>query len=285
MIGNSPGFHRMRNLARMVAATDVGLLLLGEPGSGRTALAREVHSLGPRRNAPWVPLMCVGASRQVIDDAIEAAGEGTLYLGEVAELEPDAQARLLNLLIGRDQGGHGPRVIAASALDLGAAVAAGRFRRDLHLRLCVVPIEVPPLRERLLDVSPLTSHFIAQAANRHGVAMPRLSAGAERLFRRHHWPGNLRELENLCERLVILWPGGVVRPEDLPAEMISGEAGGERGSGFVLPPQGIDFYGLEAELLRQALALAGGNKSRAARLLGLSRDTFLYRMQKHVIPA
>jgi DNA-binding NtrC family response regulator len=285
LIGNSPGFHRMRNLARMVAATDVGLLLLGEPGSGRTALAREVHSLGPRRNAPWVALVCVGASRRVIDDAIEAAGEGTLYLGEVAELEPEAQARLLNLLIGRDQGGRGPRVIAASALDLGAAVAAGHFRRDLHLRLCVVPIDVPPLRERLLDVSPLTTHFISQAANRHQVAIPRLSAGAERLFRRHHWPGNLRELENLCERLVILCPGGVVRPEDLPAEMISGQTGSDRRSGFVLPPQGIDFYGLEAELLRQALALAGGNKSRAARLLGLSRDTFLYRMQKHLIPA
>ncbi len=285
MIGNSPAFHRMRNAARMVGATDVGLLLLGEPGSGRATLATEVHRLGPRRDGPLVPFNCVGASPQVLEEAIAFAAQGTLYLGEVGELDDAAQTRLLGLLIARDQGRPTPRVIAASALDLGAAVAAGRFRRDLHLRLCVVPIEVPALRERLLDVPALTAHFLAASAGRHRFPMPRLSAGAERLFRRHHWPGNLRELANLCERLVILCAGKVVRPEDLPAEMVRGAGATAEHPGFVLPPQGIDFHGLEAELLRQALALAGGNKSRAARLLGLSRDTFLYRLHKHLIPA
>jgi DNA-binding NtrC family response regulator len=168
---------------------------------------------------------------------------------------------------------------------LGAAVNTGRFRRDLYLRLCVVPIEVPPLRERVLDIAKLSEHFLTSAATRHGLRPPTLSAGTERLFRRYHWPGNLRELANLCERLVILYPGTQVVPENLPRELISGERNGDAALVFKLPPQGIDFSGLEAELIRQALALAGGNKSHAARLLGLTRDTLLYRIQKYLIPA
>ena len=146
-------------------------------------------------------------------------------------------------------------------------------------------IETPPLRDRVLDIPALSAHFLTVAGARHHLRPPTLSAGTERLFRRYPWPGNLRELANLCERLVILFPGVQVVPENLPRELISGDRSGEGARGFTLPPQGIDLNGLEAELIRQALALAGGNKSHAARLLGLTRDTLLYRIQKFLIPA
>jgi DNA-binding NtrC family response regulator len=175
------------------------------------------------------------------------------------------------------------RIIAASAADLDRLVGQGTFRRDLHLRLCIVPLQVPPLRERVLDIPALTQHFIAAAAERHRLAPPRLKPGAERLLRRYTWPGNLRELANLCERLVILLPGTDVGPENLPVQMVRGAPPSEQAMGIALPPQGIDLNDLEAELIRQALSLSGGNKSRAARLLGLTRDTLLYRLQKHLI--
>jgi DNA-binding NtrC family response regulator len=213
----------------------------------------------------------------------------TLYLDEVGELDGPDQARLLHLIVGQDSApggsptGSGLRIIAASALDLDRMVQQGAFRRDLHLRLCVVPLEVPPLRERVLDIPELTRHFIVSAAARHRLDPPRLKPGAERLLRLYTWPGNLRELANLCERLVILLPGTEVGTENLPAEVLRGSPQSDRDIGFSLPPHGIDLNHLEAELIRQALSLAGGNKSRAARLLGLTRDTLLYRLQKHLI--
>lgn len=293
LIGSSPAFQRMRNAARMVAATDVGVLLLGEPGSGRSSLAREIHAASPRSGGPFVTFPCAGAPEGALSAALLGIPKGpsatpaTLYLDEAGELSGTDQARLLHLMTTADDSpGTGPRVIAASAQDLGAGVREGRFRRDLYLRLCVVPIEVPPLRERVLDLSVLSAHFFSAAAARHQLSAPRLSAGSERIFRRYLWPGNLRELANLCERLVILYPGAQVLPEDLPRELITGHGGDyEDAGGFSLPPQGIDLNRLEADLIRQALSLAGGNKSRAARLLGLSRDTLLYRIQKHLIPA
>lgn len=300
MIGTSPAFQRMRNAARLVAGTDVGVMLHGEPGSGRETLAREVHRHSPRSGGAFVPFHCAGAPDGALAAALCAATAGprvgaaevqagaTLYLDEVGELTAPDQARLLHVIAAADHDNNcrasAPRVIAASALDLGETVSNGRFRRDLYLRLCVVPIEVPPLRERVLDIPALIAHFLAAAAARHGLAQCRLKAGSERLFRRYHWPGNLRELANVCERLVILFPGGQVSPPDLPQDLVSGEPPPSATDGFHLPPQGIDLQGLERELIRQALALAGGNKSRAARLLGLTRDTLLYRLQKHLIP-
>lgn len=293
LIGTSPAFQRMRNAARLVAATDVGVLLLGEPGSGRSSLAREIHALSPRSRGPFLTFTCAGAPEgglsAILGGIPSNGGEApaTLYLDEVGELSATDQARLLHLMAAADAvPGSTPRVIAASAQDLVAEVSRGRFRRDLHLRLCVVPIEVPPLRDRVLDLPDLSAHFLAAAAARYQRPAPNLSAGSERILRRYLWPGNLRELSNLCERLVILYPGVQIVPDHLPRELITGQGREQQGSGgFTLPPHGIDLNQLEAELIRQALSLASGNKSRAARLLGLSRDTLLYRIQKHLIPA
>lgn len=288
IVGTSPAFQRVLNAARLVAATDAPVLLYGEPGTGRATLAGEIHRLSPACQRQFLLFACAGAPAGALDRWLgETTSAGTLYFDEVGELSQSDQARVYRVLAELDSrpADSGPRILASSSLDLGEAVDSGRFRRDLYLRLCVVPLEVPPLRERVLDIPALTAHFLAEAARRHRSAQPYLNAGAERLFRRYRWPGNVRELANLCERLVILLPGGRIAPEYLPREMIAGDRPPETTGGITLPAQGIDLNGLEAELIRQALALAGGNKSRAARLLGLTRDTFLYRIRKYVIPA
>jgi DNA-binding NtrC family response regulator len=288
LIGDSPTFARLRNALSMVAATDVGVLLLGEPGTGKETLARAIHAVSARRQGPFRAFACTGALPGALDHCIETIPSlpATLYLDEVGELDAADQARLLHMIAEQDSARDGRhlRIIAASALDLDCLVRQGGFRRDLYLRLCVVPLAVPPLRERVLDIPALTQHFIGIAAERHQLDPPRLKPGAERLLRRYTWPGNLRELANLCERLVILLPGKDVGPENLPTDVVRGAPASEHDIGFALPPNGIDLNGLEAELIRQALSLAGGNKSRAARLLGLTRDTLLYRLQKHFIP-
>lgn len=286
LIGRSPAFTRLINTARLVAATEAPVLLCGQPGSGKSALARAIHAASGRHGAPLLVFGCTGAQPESLAVMLESADpRATLYLQEVGDLGQPDQARIVNLIRARDGDPRraGLRIIAGTSEDLAGLVAQGRFRRDLELRLGVVPLDIPPLRERVLDIPALTERFLADAGTRHGLAPPRLDAGAQRLLRRYRWPGNLRELANLCERLTILLPGAEVGPENLPRELRHGEVGGRPEHRFELPPQGIDLNGLEAELIRQALSLAGGNKSRAARLLGLTRDTLLYRLQKHLI--
>jgi len=293
LIGESPVLRRLINAAKVVAATDVNVLLLGESGSGKEILARSLHRWSPRATGGFVSLHCAGLDETPETPAICARGRGfgTLFLDEVAELTARGQASLLRCLEELEQQRSSPalRVVAATTRDLGALVEAGGFRRDLYHRLCVVPLELPPLRERTSDIPLLLEHFLAAAAREHGLQAPELRASAVRLLKRYEWPGNLRELRNICERLVILLPGAAVTPSNLPAEIRAADApedGGLAGlPGFRLPPTGIDLEQLEVEAIRQALTMADGNKSRAARLLGLSRDTFLYRLRKHLVQA
>jgi len=290
LIGESPAVRRLLKAAKVVAAIDVNVLLLGESGSGKEVLARSLHRWSPRATAGFVGLRCTGLDETPDLPSIceRGQGHGTLFLDEVAELTARGQASLLRCLEELEQPrGAGPllRVIAATAQDLGALVEQGRFRRDLYHRLCVVPLELPPLRERTSDIPMLVDHFLAAAAFEHSLAVPQMRASAMRLLKRYAWPGNLRELRNLCERLVILLPGAAVTPTNLPAEIRTAEAPENNHFGFRLPPAGIDLSQLEGEAIRQALDLADGNKSRAARLLGLSRDTFLYRLRKHLVDA
>jgi DNA-binding NtrC family response regulator len=224
--------------------------------------------------------MAEGELPTELDGRFAEAVGGTLFLDEVAELPPAGQARLVHVLEGRG----GLRVIAATSADLWSLAQSGAFRSDLYYRLYVVPLELPPLRERVQDIGPLLAHYVRSASAAHGLAPPRFTATAERQLRRYAWPGNVRELRNFCERMVILFSGGDVGPDNLPWEIRRGEAA-EGEPSFRLPASGINLNALEAEVIRQALALAGGNKSRAARLLGLTRDTLLYRIQKYVIQA
>jgi len=290
-IGTSPELRRVLSAARMVAPIGVNVLIVGEAGSGRQTLAREIHRLGPTPTGPCRAVACVGLPEEGLQGHIEAVATtpGTLILTEVSDLPPDSQAALLRYLaaweMSRAPASAGTRIIATTSRDLAAEVALGAFRRDLYYRLCVVPLELPALRDRPGDIPLLLEALGTEAASAQGQRAPRYTAMALRLLRRYTWPGNVRELRNLCQRMAILFPGREVTPEDLPLEVRRGDAPSAEAHPFQLPPTGVDLNSLEAELIRQALALAAGNKSRAARLLGLTRDTLLYRMDKHLIRA
>ena len=289
LIGEAPELRRLLKAAKVVAATDANVLLIGESGTGKEILARSLHRWSPRGSREFLSVRCTGLDETPDLPALceQGQGHGTLFLDEVAELGARAQAGLLRCLETLELDRHLPamRVVAATTRDLGALVREGRFRRDLYHRLCVVPLELPPLRERVADIPLLAEHFFRQAACEHGLAAPRFRTASLRLLKRYSWPGNLRELRNLCERLVILLPGTDITPANLPPEIRGAEASPGADLGFRLPATGIDLEQLEIEVIRQALTLAAGNKSRAARLLGLSRDTLLYRMRKHLIEA
>jgi DNA-binding NtrC family response regulator len=292
LIGASPELRRVLSAARIVAATEVNVLIVGESGTGKQLLAHEIHRLGSHAARACVTVACAGLSEEGLQEHLDAGTPGkpgTLILTEVADLSADGQALLLRHLAAWEAT-HSPsrrwaRVIATTSRDLAAEVGLGAFRRDLYYHLCIVPLELPPLRDRPGDIPLLLEGLGSQAARTHGQRPPRYTVMALRLLRRYTWPGNLRELRNLCERMAILSPGREVAPEDLPLEIRRGDAPRGNAPGFQLPSTGINLNDLEAELIRQALALAAGNKSRAARLLGLTRDTLLYRMEKHLIKA
>ena len=286
LIGEAPPFRRLLNAARLVATTEANLLLIGEAGTGKESLAREIHRLGGRRDQPFQVLPVTGMTAEdlvaALDQAYGGARGASLFLDEVADLPPLAQARLLYWLAAP---GSAIRLMAATRRDLWQRVRAEAFREDLYYRLAVVPLELPPLRERVQDVPLMLEHFLVLAAATHGLPAPRFSLTAQRQLRRYPWPGNAREVRNFCERMVILCPGEDLGPENLPWEIRRGEREEAGGSSFKLPAGGINLQELEIDCIRQALALAGGNKSRAARLLGLTRDTLLYRLEKYLIKA
>ena len=294
LLGTSAEFLRAVHTARMVAATDANVLVVGERGVGKEVVAREIHASSRRRGGPFQVVNCAGASEQQLAAELSGCSPAeshvdagcTLFLDEVGELSLEAQARLLNFLEAAETGQTGalPRVIASSSLDLHALVDRGQLRTDLFYRLYVVPVEVPPLRERGGDIVLLLKQFSAELAHLHGRKAPRYSVTARNLLKAYHWAGNVRELRNFCERMVILMAGKIVQPENLPIEIRRGyERIPEAGNRFVLPAEGIDLVALEEDMIRQALGLTGGNRSKAASLLRINRDTLLYRIQKYAI--
>lgn len=308
-IGRHPALLEVRNAARVVAATDVTTLILGESGTGKEGLARAIHDDSPRVTRPFVSVNCAalpeglaesllfghrkGAFTHATGDHvghIRAASGGTLFLDEVGELPLALQAKLLRFLESGEVlpvGESAPqqvdvRIIAATHRNLRSAVAQGHFREDLFYRLHVVPLQLPALRERSSDVPALLSHFMQHLAMQHGLTLSRFSDASTQLLRRYSWPGNVRELRNLCERLAILLPGRTIEPENLPPEYLAGQLA-PHAQEFRLPDDGLVLADLERDLITQALARTAGNRSRAARLLGLTRDTLLYRLKKFAL--
>lgn len=308
LLGDSPEFQAVLRSAAVVAATDVTVLILGESGTGKELLARAVHSASRRAGQPLVSINCAalpdglaeselfghrkGAFTGAVSDypgRIRMAAGGTLFLDEVGELSPAIQAKILRFLETGECQSVGStdcqrldtRLVAATHRDLHAMVRAGRFREDLYYRLNVVPLELPPLRERSGDVPLLIRILTEQLARQHGMPPPRYGKAALRLLERYAWPGNVRELRNFCERMVILCSGLEVGPDNLPVELRQADPAAPLA--FELPAGGISLVELEQAILRQALERSQGNCSRAARLLGLTRDTFLYRLKKYAI--
>lgn len=306
LIGRSEPMLRLFRTIEKVGATDVTVLVVGESGTGKELVARSLHRASRRVDGPFVAVNCAAIPETLIESELfghekgsftgahkrregrfEEADGGTLFLDEIASMPLPLQATLLRVLQERSftrVGGTGEvacdvRVVAASNRDLPAMVEEGSFRQDLYYRLNVVPIELPPLRDRTEDIPLLAGAFLELASARHGIAISPLTPSALRPLMAHGWPGNVRELANVVERLVLLAEDGHISTEDLPAEIVSSP--GDSECPFVLPPGGLAWDRVEAGLLRQALERANGNRAAAARLLGLGYKAFLYRLEKH----
>lgn len=311
MLGQAPEFLTVLRAMKIVSATDATVLVTGESGTGKELLAKALHHNSGRVGKPFVTVNCAalpehlaeselfghrkGAYTGAVQDEhgrVQAAKGGTLFLDEVGELPLSVQAKLLRFLeTGECQQLGQPltkkvdvRVIAATNRDLGKAVEEGTFRRDLYYRLYVVPLELPPLRERQGDVELMLHGITRELAGEYDLTPPRYSRDALKLLNRYDWPGNVRELKNLCERMLILFSDRSVEAENLPVEIRQTQIpASQKADGFMLPERGLNLDDLEADLIRQALSKALGNRSKAARLLGLSRDTLLYRIKKYAI--
>jgi DNA-binding NtrC family response regulator len=310
ILGESPELQAVLRAAQLVSKADCPVLILGESGTGKEELARTLHRLSPRAAGPFIPVNCGALPSELAESElfghrrgaftgadrdhpgfVGAAEGGTLFLDEIGDLPLSLQPKLLRFL---ERGERQPlgepraravdvRVLAATHRDLHAASDQGLFRRDLFYRLHVVPLELPPLRLRGNDVLLLADHFLTELASMHGRASPRLTRPARRALLAHRWPGNVRELRHLCERLVLLLPGQLLGPENLGLTVRAPCNAAGRAGLLQLPAEGLEFEALEHDLLRQAMEQARGCKARAARLLGLSRNTLLYRLKKHAI--
>ena len=311
LVGESPLFLSVLRTARLVAASDVTLFIHGESGTGKEVLTHHIHKHSPRAKKPLISVNCAALPENLVESELfghrrgsftgadqdypgrfRAAAGGTLFLDEISELPLPTQAKLLRFLESGECQGLGEtspavvdvRVIAATNRNLHEMVQEGEFRADLYYRLNVVPLLLPPLRERRGDLALLLNHFTSSLSRQHGVAPPRYGKAVMKILHNYHWPGNVRELRNFCERMVVLFSGQELTEANFPPELLSQERSESFGEGtFVLPEGGVKLDTLERELIVQALSRTGGNRTRAARLLGLTRDTFLYRMRKHGI--
>ena len=313
MVGDSPGMRHVRELIERVAPTDARVLIIGESGTGKELVAAAIHAGSARREKPFVRVNSAAIPRDLVESEMfghergaftgaterrigrfELAHEGTLFLDEVGDLGAEAQAKLLRAIEAKEierVGGGKPipvdvRILAATNHDLERAVADGRFREDLFFRLNVIPVHVPPLRERPDDIPQLVRHFSALYRARSGRPAPTWSAGSLEVFVRHRWPGNVRELANIVERLAILHAGSEVLPEHVQAvvPVNGGATAAPRGP---LPDAAalehplsdmLDEY--ERTLITRALSVAGGNVAEAARRLKTDRPNLYRRMRR-----
>ncbi len=319
IVGEDSSLRRIFETVRMVAPTRATVLLQGESGTGKELLARTVHNLSERRDGPFISLNCAALPENLVEStlfghekgaftgavkqvkgAFERAHRGTLLLDEVSEMRLDLQAKLLRVLQEQEferVGGTTPvrvdvRVVATTNRDLAANAAAGEFREDLYYRLAVVPIRVPPLRERLEDIPLLAQHFASRAARDMGRDAPAVTPECIQMLRERPWPGNVRELAHAVERAVILTPAGPLSPESFDGARFGlavgparpGADAGSAGAGTArvraTPWRGageeldtLNLEEMEAVLIQRALEATGNNRTRAAELLGISVRT------------
>lgn len=310
LVGRSAALSRIAELIARIGTkgSAVTILIRGETGTGKDLVARALHARGPRRMQPFVSINCTSLPEHLVESELfgheagsytdakstkrglfEIADKGTIFLDEIGDIPRGVQAKLLHFLETHEFRRVGgvrslevdAHVIAATNRPLEAAVASGDFREDLFYRLNVVPILVPPLRERPDDIAPLAVHFADALARDLGHPVREIAPDALLALESYRWPGNARELRNVLERILLLEDDDRITLGHLPPEIRGAATPG--GPVSVLPAEGIDLERLEQELIRQALERAQGNKSSAARLLGLTRDTLRYRLEKYGI--
>jgi DNA-binding NtrC family response regulator len=304
LIGNSEALRQVTRLAGEVARSDVTVLLEGETGTGKELLARSLHLSSDRLDKPFISVNCAALPEQLLEAELfghvkgaftgaiadkpgrfQLADRGTLFLDEIGDLSPKGQGDLLRVLEDgtfRMVGGSklvrvNVRVVAATNRNLQEHAAAGKFRQDLLYRLQVVPIVIPPLRERPEDIPLLVESFLEHYAAKHKRRRKKLSAEALQIVQRYPWPGNVRQLRNALERVVLTSPQAVVAPEDLPDFL---RAADQTASRFTIRP-GMSLAEVEKLVIRQTLAHVTDNRDQAAKLLGISRRSLQYKLKEY----
>jgi two-component system response regulator PilR (NtrC family) len=314
LIGRSPGMQRVLELINKVADNNSNVLIFGESGTGKELVARALHSRSHRKDKPFVTINCSALPEPLLESELfghmkgsftgavsnkeglfEVAHEGTIFLDEIGDTPAAIQVKLLRVLqekefrrIGGTKDIHvDVRVIAATNKDLEKAIADGTFREDLYYRLDVIPIHLPPLRERRDDIPMLVEHFLGKYGRAAAVPVTGLAPGALQIITSHEWRGNVRELEHLVERAVTLSTGPLLTPDLLTVCLQRPDSAASSVITDQLPPNGIDLESmvsqLERKLLLQALERSDGIKKRAAELLGLNFRSFRYRLEKYGI--
>jgi DNA-binding NtrC family response regulator len=305
IVGRSSKMQDVFEAAARVAPTRATVLLGGESGTGKGLLARAIHYHSPRREAPFVKINCSAIPENLMESELfgyekgastgavqshtgkfEQADGGTVFLDEIGDVPPPVQVKLLRVLQEREFERLGStktihvevRIIAATNQDLRAALEQGTFREDLYYRLNVVPINLPPLRERKEDIPHLVEHFLQKFAAETEQRLRLLSPGALDKLQKYHWPGNVRELENIIERSMVLARTDPIEADDIYLD--HGKAASQPPGGVPFLPDGMSLDGYEQELIREALRRTNDNKSQAARLLGLTRNALRYRLSQ-----
>ncbi len=309
-IGKSPRILEVFETIRKTADSGSTVMITGESGTGKELVARAVHLESARRSGPFVSVNCGAIPETLMESELfghvkgaftgavasteglfAAAGGGTLFLDEITEIPHSVQVKLLRATQEREVRRVGDtrdvkvdvRLIAASNRDLSKAMADGVLREDLYYRLNVIPIHMPPLRERLEDIPLLVSHFIARITKDVGKSVKGISPDSLAILERYHWPGNIRELENVVERAIVLGSGDLLSPDSLPPHLRMPRD--EQAVTVEIPPAGVDLEDtltrIENRYIRLALERSGWLQVRAAELLGLSFRQFRYKLQKH----
>ncbi|MDX1973376.1 MAG: sigma-54 dependent transcriptional regulator [Candidatus Sumerlaeia bacterium] len=303
LVGNSEAMQRIFQMIRQVAPARASVLIDGETGTGKELVAKAIHFNSPRKTKPFIAVNCGALSQSLLESELfghekgaftgavsqragrfEAANKGTIFLDEIGETTPEFQVKLLRVLQEQEferVGGQRPvkvdvRIIAATNRDLKKEVAEGRFREDLYYRLNVINIKLPPLRERQDDVALLVHHFL-QHFNKENGRQLTLSPKALELLMGYSWPGNVRQLRTMMESICILTPGKEILPQNLPADV----AGQQTPQHHLKLHVGMTVRDAERELIRATLAKLGGNKAKAARVLGLGRKTLYRKLEEY----
>lgn len=312
IIGKSPAFEKVCRIAEKVATSDSTVLITGETGTGKGLMARAIHDASRRAQKPFVAINCGAIPENLLESELfghvrgaftgattskcgkfEMADGGTIFLDEIGDMSPDLQVKILRVLEEGEfepVGGNrtikvGIRVLAATHRDLEKRVASGQFREDLYYRLFVIPLHMPPLRQRKTDVPLLISHFHSEVNSRNQLEVEGFSPNAVETLKRYHWPGNIRELKNLVERSVVLKQEGIVDVEDLPHRIRRTEPGAVATPNIEISEEGISLNtavnDFEKALILQSLEKTKWVKNRAAKLLQLNRTTLVEKIKRH----
>ena len=303
IIGRSAAMREIFATIERVAPTRATVLLCGESGVGKDMIARAIHHHSPRDAKPFVKINCSALPENLMESELfgyekgaftganiskpgkfEQADTGTVFMDEIGDVPPGIQVKLLRILQDREFERLGSnkvrnvdvRVIAATNVDLRAALEQGAFREDLYYRLNVLPMNIPPLRERKDDIPYLAQFFVRKLAKDSGSRVESISESAIERLMEYHWPGNVRELENTIERSLVLASGSVLESSDIRIDMAPKHRAATTTDGFL--PEGMTLDAYEQAIIKEALHRANGNKSQAARLLGLTRNALRYRL-------